>query len=168
MIWLKLVSVKLWLSLAASLALLVALWGAYHSVKSIGYREAKAEQLVIDKARDEATMAQVLKGVKDTAKLQTKANQIQEQTNAKLAANSNRIAIVVDGLSNRADRPSPSSLPSGTNSGESVAGCNGAGLYRPDAEFLARESSRTAELQGRLKACYEAVDELGAVLNVPG
>lgn len=156
---------KFWLEVAVMAALAGAVWWGYNHVKGIGYAEAKAEQAIIDKARDEAVLKQVLKGVQDTKDLQAGALQTQGEVNAKLLASTGRINSIVIGLRDRPDRPSGANVPPGPVPGTGFTGATGAGLYRADGQFLIGESAGTFELQTRLKACYKEFDALATKLK---
>lgn len=160
-----LLSPRVWIELALCAALAAGGWWAYRHIKGIGYAEAKAEQAIVDKARDDGLLKQVLKGVRDTQDLQASANQNQGEVNAKLIANTGRISSMVVGLRNRPERPSAGSVPTGAAAGAGQPGCTGAGLFKSDGEVLAGVASAAAELQTRLKACYAAYDDVAAKLN---
>lgn len=162
---LALLSPKVWIEMALVAALAFGGWWLYRHVKGIGYAEAKAEQAVIDKARDDGMLKQVLQGVQDTAGLQAQANATQGEVNAKLIANTGRISSIVVGLRDRPDRPSAGSVPPSAGTGAGQPGCTGAGLYKSDSTVLIRFAAATAELQTRLKACYAAYDAVAAKLN---
>ena len=75
-------------------------------------------------------------------------------------------------LRNRPARP-PDPEPGGAvpanpgADGTPAAGCTGAGLYRPDGEFLVREAARAVEVTEHLRACYAHVDEIERRVNAP-
>ncbi len=48
---------------------------------------------------------------------------------------------------------------------DSGAGCTGAGLARPDGEFLVRYAASAARLQSALNACVTAYDEVRRQVN---
>jgi hypothetical protein len=70
-------------------------------------------------------------------------------------------------LSDRSDRPEDSgSVPQDSNIGAVPAdGCTGAELFRPDAEFLVREATRSDRLRLALKACIAHATEVERELN---
>lgn len=78
----------------------------------------------------------------------------------------NRIAadlrVALDGLRNRPERPASSggAVPEGASDG---VGCTGAGLARPDAEFLVGYAADAAGLQSALAACQSAYSAAAAL-----
>lgn len=124
-----------------------------------GYTQgAKSVRAELDAYRAATAMAQEQLRADALARertLQANANRLRkEMTNEK-----NRLAAVqrelVDGLSDRADRPGDGSVS--TTAGAAV-GCTGAELARPDAEFLVGYAADAARLQLDLKACKAAYD----------
>jgi len=84
-----------------------------------------------------------------------------EKTREQIAAADRRAALVIAGLRNRADRPAAADVPKGdkpADAGEGAGGCTGAGLYRPDGEFLVGESARANVLRIALQSCYRSYD----------
>jgi len=82
--------------------------------------------------------------------LRDKIDLVKEQKNAEITAVNTRLDTALAGLRNRKDRPSTYMPPTpGTTEGRS-----GAELFRPDAEFLARESARADKLRIELDRCY--------------
>ena len=121
--------------------------------------ELKSEQL-----KHQALIA----SMESAAAKQSEAYRIKEQEhaialqsiNTRSSHEKNRIAAdmqrTIDSLRNRADRPENYSVP--TSSADPLA-CTGASLFRSDAEFLIRESSRADQLRADLSACQAAYDE---------
>lgn len=71
-----------------------------------------------------------------------------------------RYQRVIDGLRNRPERPAPTeSVSAASGIIVAAAACTGAQLYRPDAEFLARESERADQLRIALKECQASYNE---------
>jgi hypothetical protein len=115
--------------------------------------KAKAAQAVID--------AKELKRVLDGQQaLQADISKLREEGKA----NEDRIrrlhGAVVDSLRNRPTERAPTGIPDAASAG--VAGCTGAGLARPDAEFLAGYAADAARLAGALAECragYQAAKD---------
>ena len=93
--------------------------------------------------------------------LQTQADQLREETNAKTQELAVRAASLADSVRKRPERTAPASTVSGTAGAVCPAcSCTGAALSREDAEFLVREAARADELRIALDACvrqYETV-----------
>lgn len=90
--------------------------------------------------------------------LQAEADQLREETNAKLKEASARAAALADSLRKRPERPAAGSAVSGTAS--ACSGATGAQLARGDGEFLARYAADAARLEAALEQCvrqYEAL-----------
>lgn len=90
--------------------------------------------------------------------LQAQADQLREESNAKLKEVNARAAALADSLRKRPERTAQGSAVSGTTS--TCVGATGATLARPDAEFLAGYAADAARLQAALDQCvrqYEAV-----------
>lgn len=86
-----------------------------------------------------------------TEAIQT-ATQKAHHENRRLAAELQR---TLDSLHDRPDRPAGGAVPPPAADG---LACTGAQLYRPDAEFLVRESTRADQLRAELATCHEAYD----------
>lgn len=73
---------------------------------------------------------------------------------ARIEQQRRNLDTALDSLRHRPERPAanaqpaPADCPCGT----------GAGLCRPDAEFLAREASRANDIRAGLAACYQVID----------
>ena len=89
--------------------------------------------------------------------LQAKADKIQREKHNAVKAADSKYAALIDSLRHRAE--TRSNEPVSDSSGD-VVGCTGAGLARPDAEFLAGFAADAARLQAQYNACkagYEAL-----------
>jgi hypothetical protein len=105
--------------------------------------EAQGEQILIAQIREGELTAQMDK-LKRTHR---------EQTTRIAAAH----ADLVDSLRDRPDRPSDGGVPEAATAG---AGCTGAGLFGPDARFLAGLAADAARLQAGFDSCKAALDSL--------
>lgn len=142
--------------LAIAAAVAVALSFTYFKGKSVQSDEHKLEKQaeLIDKQKKElANYAKLLEVVEQQAGQERKSAAERESANA---AVNTKLASTIEWLRNRPDRPAPGAVPSTTSSGQ--PGATGAELYRPDAEFLAREASRADRLRAALQQCYADVD----------
>lgn len=90
--------------------------------------------------------------------LQAGADQLKEETNAKLKEVNARAAALADSLRKRPERTAESSAVSGATS--ACAGATGATLARPDAEFLAGYAADAARLQAALDQCVRQYQSL--------
>ena len=90
--------------------------------------------------------------------LQAQADQLREETNAKLKEANARAAALSDSLRKRPERPAPSSAVSGTP--RACSGATGAELARGDGEFLARYAADAARLQAALDQCVTQYESL--------
>jgi len=146
----------LWAALAAGLAL-----SGWHTA---GQRDTARHQL----AQVQARHAQAEQLRSETARLAEAGHRAREQAHAatlqaitqKAADEKTRLAAdlqrALDSLRNRPERPaSGGDVPTGA--ADPVA-CTGAGLYRPDAEFLVREAARADSIRLQLAACQAAFD----------
>lgn len=103
--------------------------------------------------------------------LQLRADQKLKEKDREIAAVSRRAAALADSLRDRPEaRLAPTELPQAAGA---AAGCTGAGLARPDAEFLVGFAADAARLQLALDQCragYQAArDSLdGAAGEVSG
>ena len=149
---LALLSPKVWLEIGIA-ALLVALaWYGYNWVYDRGANsvQSKWDTEKLEQAQQSASaLSAALQVTKD---LQTSADKDKESKNAQIKNLNASLNTALIGLSNRPSRPDPSGVPGNTSTG---GGCTGANLFKPDAEFLAREAARADTLQVELQLCYD-------------
>lgn len=91
--------------------------------------------------------------------LQAQADQLREESNAKLKEVNARAAALADSLRKRPDRPTQAGAVSGAASA-GQSGCTGAELYRSDAEVLVRLAQQADGLTIALKKCYAQYESL--------
>ena len=155
---LALINPRVWLELAIAALIAGACWWGYTTVFDRGAesiqakRDADKFQAIQETVIVQANALQITKNL--TASMEAQRS----QTNEQLDSLNNHLADALNGLRNRPDRPSKSNLPSNPPDTKSTTGCTGAGLYRPDGEFLSRYANDTARLQLELKACYTNYD----------
>ena len=113
-------------------------------------------------ARQQAQAKAIADEAAKTKALQTAIDTQRSQANAQINALNTSLASAIAGLRERPARPGAGDLPQHPGPGE---GCTGAGLYLPDAEFLAREAARAKQLQIRLNQCYAAYDTARKALS---
>jgi hypothetical protein len=94
---------------------------------------------------------------------QAAARQEKERDKARIGAAQRRIA---DLLRNRPERPADMSRsPAAIAADQGGPRCTGAGLFKPDAEFLAGHAARADENRISLKECYAWHDSVMKALN---
>jgi hypothetical protein len=102
-------------------------------------------------------LAMASKAIEKERELQTKADKIQREKHNAVKAADSKYAALIDSLRHRAETRSDDPMPDSTGD---ATGCTGAGLARPDAEFLAGFAADAARLQASYNACkagYESV-----------
>ena len=90
--------------------------------------------------------------------LQDQITALQRTHRNEIARINTRHAALVDSLRNRPEtRADPPSVSGSTGTD---AGCTGAGLARPDAEFLARYAADAQQLASGLSVCLSTLDQI--------
>lgn len=139
---------RVWAAIAIAALLAASHWKAYNS-------GAQGVQAAWD-AYTVAAQAETMKIQQETrdkeSKLQAERESIRKAKNVQIAKLDADLANALDRLRNRPDRPGEGDLSATTGSGSST-GCTGANLFRPDGEFLIRESSRADKLLADLGQC---------------
>ena len=111
-----------------------------------------------EKARLAEEYAKAMQAAREKEQaLQAQADQLRDETNAKLKAANSRAAALADSLRKRPERPAAGAVSGAANA---CAGATGAQLARGDGEFLARYAADAARLEAALDQClkqYEAV-----------
>jgi hypothetical protein len=94
--------------------------------------------------------------------LQANADQLRKDKEREIRDLNARAVALTASLRQRPERPTAetSSVPGAAGTGSAVAGCTGAELSRPDAEFLAREAARADELRAALRQCLSQYETL--------
>ena len=148
-----------WLALGLSALLAFAGYQLHHD----GYLSGKAEVMAAWSIERAAVAAQSLKlseqAARETSTLQLQADQTMRSKDEKIRTLNAAVSAVVASLHDRADRPAGGIVPEVASVG---GGCTGAGLYRADGEFLAREAARADAQRLQLDACqtqYSAARE---------
>ncbi len=85
---------------------------------------------------------------------QEAANVIARRHSAEVSTVRRNLDIALDSLRSRPDRPA--GMPEAART--DCEGGTGAELFRPDAEFLAREAARADDVRAGLQTCYDHVD----------
>lgn len=164
-----------WRAIAAA-ALLAALAWAYHQwaerQREIGRDEIRAEWQADKLARAEANRILLMANAKATGALQAAADKERQALNARNRSIDLERDELLKRLRNRPDRPadrdsSVSAVANHGTAGPADAGCTGAGLYRPDSEFLAGAFTDASRLQAALRTCLAARERDHAAVNGP-
>lgn len=109
--------------------------------------------------------ASVALGAKQTKALQVSADKARKEKSHAIQVVTADYDRIVAGLRQRTERPSATDLSTVADDGQAPLGCTGAQLYRPDGEFLARESLRAETIRIELKACYDQYDRAAVILE---
>lgn len=153
--------IALCLVLAAQ-AVLVG-WFIHHTAYKHGAQSVQVLWDADKQAQAEQTAAIKDQADKKAAALQTQVDQQRSLTNAQIAKLSSNLSAALDGLRDRPARPSASDMPNDTGLG--ATGCTGAGLFRPDAEFLTRRAAERDTLAIQLGQCQAAYSAARAALT---
>jgi hypothetical protein len=95
------------------------------------------------------------KAAETSRTLQAEADKTQGEKDAQIKIQSARIAALSASLRNRAERPSGNA-----NNPAVAASCTGAGLYRPDGEFLTWYASEAARIGADLAECQARYNQV--------
>ena len=126
-----------WLKIGAALAIAIFMWYSGYSFEASRFAKYRAQQAIETQAKER--------------EYQSAANQIEKEKNVQIR---NINAQLVDAVSELRKRPGRATE---TSTGK---GCNGAGLYAEDSEFLVREAARADEIRVGLLACYRQYDAI--------
>lgn len=96
--------------------------------------------------------------------LQDSADALRRKHRNEVATLNSRHAALVDGLRNRPER-APATAGTAPAAAGAGAGCTGAGLARPDAEFLVGYAADAARLQAALNICRAQYDAARRLIN---
>lgn len=127
-------------------------WKGYNHGKNVIQNKWDADKVVQERAVQEAKEAARLREVE----LQDKVIVLMKEKNHAVKTADARYNALIDSLRNR---PEERRDPVSESAGDVVGG-TGAGLARPDAEFLAGYAADAAKLQAAYDACREAYEEV--------
>ena len=106
------------------------------------------------------------KKAQDASKdLSNRINSIEKEKNAKIESTNRKYTALLGSLSNRPNRPSEGDHPGNPSDSKGEEGTTAVRLYKPDAEFLARFSRDSSELQIELNSCYKQYDSVKEVID---
>jgi len=148
---LALINPKVWLEIAVIATLAASGWYAYTWIWDRGADYTQRKWDAVERERADASAKAASDALRITKDLQVSADKDKETKDAQIKTLNASLSTAIAGLSNRTPRPDASGVSSHTPAG---AGCTGAELYKPDAEFLTREAARADTLQVELNACY--------------
>ena len=151
---------RLWAAASLVLGLVASHWKAYR----MGGAEIRAEWAAAKLEESKQALRLTEKAIEKTTSMQADADQLRKAKNAQINALNTRLAAALDGLRDRPGRPGPSDLPQAARAG-AAPGCTGASLYRPDAEFLVRESTRAEQLLAYLTQCQTQYNKVREALT---
>lgn len=142
---------------------------SWHTVRVHNAVEIAKVELTIKLQKDQDKAVRELEIESDSTQKELKAKfdtQLKEK-DAKYKTLNSKYSTLANSLSNRPDRDSSSkyglSLPTGN--AESTEFVDGSGLYRVDAQLLARYALRTEGLKVELQACYKQYNTARKVLD---
>ena len=152
-----------WVILGFVLAVGAAAGGGYYQGNMAGkakveqaWDKERAEQFAVyAKEQEEARLRE--------QELQANADKLRRERDVEVRNLNARVAGLSNSLQHREARPEGGAVPGTASNGSAAAGCTGAGLYRPDAEFLLREAAAGQQCQIFLRECrsaYEAAVKL--------
>lgn len=135
----------------AGLVLAMTHYGAYRAGKT-AEKAVMADAVV--KAEQRARDAEQA--------MQAAANEYEKAKRDEIDRVDSRYRTLLDRLR---QRPGRNEAPTVTRVEESKSVCDGTGLSREDAEFLAGEAARANELRAELQACYQQYDKARELNN---
>lgn len=150
---LALLSPKVWLEIAIAAAIAGACWWGYNTIYDRGADHVQRKWDAVERERAEQSAKVAADALAVTKDLQTKMDQQRGESNAQIKSLNLTLGAAIVGLSNRPSRGDAGGVPGNPATG---AGCTGAGLFKQDSEFLAREAARADKLRIDLQACQAA------------
>jgi hypothetical protein len=159
---LALINPKVWAELAVAAMIAGLCWWAYNAIYDRGADHVQRKWDAVELEQSQQSTKIATDALKVTTDIQASADKRQGDSNAQIATLNKSLGTAIAGLSNRPARPGDGSLPASAGTGR---GCTGADLYRPDAEFLTRETARAEKLRIKLASCEADYAEVAAKLN---
>lgn len=158
-----------WAKLAILAALAAAAVGLVgyqvHHQREIGRAEVRAEWDADTVRRQAAALAQAEANARESFRRLERGAEAERKKNATLQSLERRLADALDELRSRPDRPATAAAADHPALGQA---CTGAQLYRPDAEFLAREAARAQRILAERDYCHDRYDALTSAPAAPG
>ena len=116
------------------------------------------ERLLFERSRN----AQIENARRAEHRLQEELSQTRQEAADEKRRIAARYERTIAGLRQRPEARAPTGVPEGAAAG---VGCTGAGLARPDGEFLARYAADAARLQADLQTCVNAYNSVRRQVN---
>lgn len=142
---------RVWAAIIFAAVTVATHWWSYSIGKDLVQAKWNAERLSVA----QQTLRLMENNTRASDDLQAKADNTRRKKNAHIARLDTDLAAALAGLRDRPDRPGDGDLPAHTSTGP-APGCTGAQLYKPDAEFLTRESDRAQRVLADLDECQTA------------
>ena len=149
-------------ALLALICLLGVGWYAYDWAYDRGADSVQRKWDSAKAAQDRASAKVALDALATTKSLQESADNERKAKNDQIDSLNRKLDSAIAGLRNRPSRASAVSVPKSAGAGTL---CTGAGLYREDGEFLAREFARAKALTIQLASCEADYARIAAQLN---
>jgi hypothetical protein len=139
-------------------------WYSYNRGEQSGMSAIQTKWDAAQMVQTAAQMEEIMKARQTEQALQKLVDQQKQEHRREVNRIVSRYNADLERLRNRpeARSESPTGLPEGAAVG---VGCTGAGLSKPDAEFLSWYSASAARTQAALNACVEAYDQVRREVN---
>ena len=157
--------VKAALGIAGTILLAWTAMSVYNAGYRAGESKIQAKWDAEVSAMALAQAAELERAMAKTAELQAQVQQITRSHRNEIARINARHAAAIDGVRDRPERPDSGGVPEGASVGTGSAGCTGAELYRPDAEFLIGIARDADRLRLALAACIAHSREIERAVN---
>jgi hypothetical protein len=151
------------IGIATTISLAGTAWYAHSKGKQSGMQQVQTLWIAERAAIQEAQAKEMEQARKREQALQAQVDQIRRSHRNEISRINRDHAALVDSLRDRPEaRAGDSGVPEGAAAG---VGCTGAGLSKPDSEFLVWLGREAARTQAALNACITAYDEVRRSLN---
>lgn len=148
--------------LAILFLLVLGAWRMYSMGYSEGQSDERAEWVALQKKQLKAHTEALEAARKAEQTLRNQADTLKRESSDEIARLNANVDVLLGRLRDRPQRPpapQTGGLPTTPSTPTTGPGCDGTKLYKPDAEFLVRESARADKAVIALKECraqYEA------------
>ena len=159
MIWLRLISPRMWLNFAILLVIAGAAYYVYDWAYDRGADAVQVKWDAVEKERADQLAIVNQKAADDTQNLQNKVDAQRKVSNDKINILNGDLRNALERLRDRPERPDSGGVSAPAATGSS---CTGASLFRPDSEFLTRLAGDADKLRIALETCqsqYNAARE---------
>lgn len=139
----------------------IAVFGLFYLHNKQVDKAVDAAYTQMENEYNKRILSLVNKADAESLELKDRIKEQQNETQITIAGINQRHASIIAGLQQRPERPtSTSNYTPSTGTAEVTTGATGVELSRPDAEFLARESTRAEVIRESLLQCYRQYDEV--------